>query len=87
MLTNPYTQADWQGVVPLFVVGITALVVLFADLLARKNAKRELSIGIGILGLIAAGILVARSYGIDHAAFGGGFGCPRVCLHLSSRIR
>jgi len=73
MLLNPYTQADWQGVVPLFIVGITALVVLFADLVARKNAKREVSIGIGIAGLIVAGILVARSYGIDHAAFAGGF--------------
>ena len=73
MLVNPYTQADWQGVIPLFVVGVTALIVLFADLLARKNAKREVSVGIGIAGLIVAGVLVARSYGIDHAAFGGGF--------------
>jgi len=73
MITNPYTQADWQGVIPLFVVGVTALVVLFADLVARINAKRGVSIGIGIAGLIAAGVLVARSYGINHAAFGGGF--------------
>ncbi|MBV9271883.1 MAG: NADH-quinone oxidoreductase subunit N [Candidatus Eremiobacteraeota bacterium] len=73
MLTNPYPLPDWQGVIPLFVVAVTALVVLFADLIAPKNAKREVAVGLGIAGLIVAAVLVARSYGVNHAAFIGGF--------------
>ena len=73
MIQNPYTQADWVGVIPLFIVGITALVALFVDLLARKHVGRYVSVGIGIAGLVAAGVLAAKSYGVDHSAFGGGF--------------
>lgn len=73
MIANIYSSVDWQAVTPLFVVGITALVVLFADLLSPKGAKRSVSIGIGLIGLLAAGVLCARGYGHDYAAFGGGF--------------
>ncbi|HEY8313250.1 MAG TPA: NADH-quinone oxidoreductase subunit N [Candidatus Baltobacteraceae bacterium] len=70
---NVYTQADWNAVIPLFVVGVTALVVLFADLLAKHGAKRYVSLIIGIAGLVVAGALCARGYGHDYDAFGGGF--------------
>ncbi|MDQ2680879.1 MAG: NADH-quinone oxidoreductase subunit N [Candidatus Eremiobacteraeota bacterium] len=73
MIANVYGSADWQAVTPLFVVGITALIVLFADLLFPAGAKRYLSIGLGVLGLIVAGVLCARGYGHDYSAFGGGF--------------
>ncbi|MDQ2872820.1 MAG: NADH-quinone oxidoreductase subunit N [Candidatus Eremiobacteraeota bacterium] len=73
MSLNIYTQADWNAIVPLFAVGITALVVLFADLLIPRGAKRYISIGIAIIGLVVSGVLAARGYGHDYDAFNGGF--------------
>jgi len=74
MISNPYTSQDWIAVAPLFIVGGVALVVLLADLLARKYANRYVSMFIGIAGLIAAGVYAAYSYGQPpHNAFGGGF--------------
>lgn len=72
-LTNPYGFPDWSTVLPLFIAGATALVVLLADLLSRKHAHRYVSIGIGIAGLIAAGAYAAASYGQNYDAFDGGF--------------
>ena len=71
-MTNLYTQQDWNAVLPLFIVGGTALVVLFADLLMRK-ANSYVSLILGIAGLIGAGIYAASTYGHDYNAFGGGF--------------
>ena len=73
MNLNIYTQADWQTVVPLFVVAATALVVLFVDLVSRRFAKPQLTAGIAMGGLIVAGILCARGYGHAYDAFNGGF--------------
>ena len=73
MISNPFTSLDWNAVVPLFIVAATALVVLFADLIAPGGAKRYVCVGISLLGLIVAGTVCARTYGETHSAFGGGF--------------
>lgn len=74
MNLNIYTQADWNAVLPLFIVGGTALVVLLADLFSPKHANRYVSIVIGIAGLIGAGVYAATTYYAPaHNAFGGGF--------------
>ena len=75
-MQNPYTWADWNAVLPLFVVAGTAVVILFVDLLMRK-ANGWISIVVGIAGLIAAGVIAGQSYYGDgrlgHNAFDGGF--------------
>jgi NADH-quinone oxidoreductase subunit N len=74
MTNNPYTTQDWVAVAPLFIVGGVALVVLLADLVARKYANRYVSIWIAIAGLAAGGLYAASSYHLPaHNAFGGGF--------------
>lgn len=73
MITNPYTWADWSAVLPLFIVGGAAVLVLLADLVMRK-ANGWVSIGIGILGLIAAAVYAGQTfYGPGYDAFNGGF--------------
>lgn len=74
MIQNPFTTQDWIAVAPIFIVGGVALLVLLADLVARKHAKRYVSIGIAIAGLAAAGVYAGFSYfGPSYNAFGGGF--------------
>lgn len=70
---NPYGASDWAAVAPLFIVGATALVVLLADLIARRSAPRLLSVAIGVAGLAAGGAFAATTYGRAYDAFGGGF--------------
>ncbi|MGZ3497320.1 MAG: NADH-quinone oxidoreductase subunit N [Vulcanimicrobiaceae bacterium] len=72
-MTISFTQADWNAVTPLFIVGVTGLVVLFADLLTKHGAKRYVSLVIGIAGLIVAGVVCAKGYGQNYSAFYGGF--------------
>jgi NADH-quinone oxidoreductase subunit N len=72
-LVNPYGFSDWSAVLPLFVVGVAALVVLLADLVSRRYPHRFVSIGIGIAGLVAAGVYAGTSYGQNYDAFDGGF--------------
>jgi NADH-quinone oxidoreductase subunit N len=67
------TAADWISLAPLSIVAVAALLVLLADLLARKHADRYLAIGIGVAGIVAAGVDCAAAYGHDYAAFGGAF--------------
>ncbi|MDQ6929560.1 MAG: NADH-quinone oxidoreductase subunit N [Candidatus Eremiobacteraeota bacterium] len=73
MMLNPYTPLDWNAVVPLFIVAVTALVVLFADLLSARGSKRSVSVSIALVGLAVAAYLCAKSYGQQYSAFGGGF--------------
>lgn len=73
MIGNPFTQADWNAVIPLFIVGGMALIVLLADLVSRKHANRYVSMTLGIIGLLAGGYYAATTYGVAHNAFGGGF--------------
>jgi NADH-quinone oxidoreductase subunit N len=73
MISNPYTWADWNAVLPLFIVGGVAVLILLADLVMRK-ANGWVSLLLGIAGLVAAGIVAGRSYyGPAHNAFYGGF--------------
>lgn len=67
------SHADWLAVLPFFIVGGGALIVLLVDLAWPKHAPRNVSLAIGIAVLIAAGAFAARTYGINHNAFGGGF--------------
>ena len=67
------TSQDWAAVAPVSIVAVTALVVLFADLLARKHVNRYAAIAIGIVGVIAAGYVATQGYRHDYAAFSGAF--------------
>lgn len=70
---SPFTNADWNALVPVAAVAVAALVVLIADLAARTNADRYLSIAIGVVGCAVAAFLAAQQYGHDYNAFYGGF--------------
>ena len=72
-MTPAFSNADWSAILPVSVVAVAALVVLLADLFAGRREQRYLSIGIALLGTIAAGILAARQFGHDYDAFFGGF--------------
>ncbi len=72
-MTLPFTNADWSAVLPVSVVAVAALAVLLGDLFAGRHEQRYVSIGIGLLGTLAAGILAARQYGHNYDAFFGGF--------------
>ncbi|MEO6835715.1 MAG: NADH-quinone oxidoreductase subunit N [Candidatus Tumulicola sp.] len=73
MTPLPFTLADWSALEPIAVVGVTGLVVLVVDLLSRSHSQRYVSIGIGAIGGILAGVLAAHQFGHDHNAFFGGF--------------
>jgi NADH:ubiquinone oxidoreductase subunit 2 (subunit N) len=72
-MTPIVTASDWNALAPLFIVAVSALVILFVDLLARKNVNRYAAIGIAIAGIVAAGTVCARGYERDYAAFSGAF--------------
>ena len=72
-LVPSFTQADWYSLVPIAILSLTGLVVLVVDLPVRTFAPRYLSIVIGVLGALAAGIVAAQQFGHDHSAFSGGF--------------
>lgn len=72
-LVPPYVWADYAALVPTFLVAVTALVVILADLIAPKKIRRAAGIAIGILGLALAGVIALRGWGHPFAAFGGAF--------------
>jgi NADH-quinone oxidoreductase subunit N len=72
VISNPYTWADWNAVLPLFIVAGAAVVILFVDLVMRK-ANGWVPVVLGIAGLIAAAVVAGQSYSQSHNAFGGGF--------------
>ncbi len=67
------TTADWMAVMPIVVLASTGLLVLLADVFSRTHSNRYVSILIGAAGTIAAGILCAKGYGENFAAFSDGF--------------
>src|SRR5580692_2080025 len=73
MIALPFTSADWNALVPIAIVAIAALVVLIVDLFVRGYAPRYASIGIGAVGAVVAGVVVAGQFGHDYNAFFGGF--------------
>ena len=73
MITFPFTAADWWALAPVGAVGVAGLLVLLADLFARKHSPRYLSIAIGLAGAIVAAVLAAGQYGHDRSSFFGGF--------------
>lgn len=72
-MTLPFTNADWEALLPVAALALTGLVVLVVDLFWRPNAPRYASIVIGCLGAVVAGIRAAMQFGHDHNAFFGGF--------------
>ncbi len=72
-MTIPFTSADWNALVPIAIVAVAALLVLVVDLFVRGYAPRYVSIGIGLIGGIAAGVVVAGQFGHNYNAFFGGF--------------
>ncbi len=72
-LVIPYVSGDYAALAPTFVVAITALVVILSDLLVPRGARRSANIGIGIVGLIVAGVLALQGWHHPFVAFGGAF--------------
>ena len=72
-LVIPYGSADWAAIVPTFVAGVTALVVLIADLTLPKKVRRLCGILIAIAGLALAGVYALGGWHHPFAAFGGAF--------------
>ena len=68
--------ADYAALLPAFVVACIPLVVLFVDLFFRRGgtARRAVAVTLAILGLVAAGVVLAQQYFTPaHVAFGGAF--------------
>ena len=75
MLGSFPTGADYQALLPWFVVAVVPLLVLFVDLFFKDAgpARRGVAVGLAIAGLIAAGAIAASQYPHEYAAFGGAF--------------
>jgi NADH-quinone oxidoreductase subunit N len=69
------TGADYEALLPWFVVAVVPLLVLFVDLFFNDAgpARRGVAVGLAIVGLIAAGAIAASQYPREYAAFGGAF--------------
>jgi NADH-quinone oxidoreductase subunit N len=72
-LVIPWTNADWNTVIPTFVVALTALVVLLADLVLPKATRRAGGVALSLVGLALAGVIAAQQWGHPVVAFGGAF--------------
>lgn len=72
-LVIPFGGTDWAAVAPTTIVGLTALVVLLADLALPKAVRRTIALSVAIVGLIAAGFVALQGWGHPYAAFGGAF--------------
>jgi NADH-quinone oxidoreductase subunit N len=74
-LGNLPVLSDYAAVLPAFVVACTPLVILFIDLFLKGEAvaRRAIAVTVAIVGLLAAGVLLAIAYPHDIVAFGGAF--------------
>ena len=72
---NAAPPADLLALLPFGVVGISALIVLFFDLIVPKRAARASSLIISLIALIVTGIILATQYAHHEtrSAFGGAF--------------
>ena len=75
MSSAPYVSSQDLGTVwPVFAIAIASLLTLFVDLFAPAGrARRGIAVAIGILGLLAGGILTAQQYGHAFIAFSGAY--------------
>ncbi len=68
------SSSDLAALWPTFIVAAAALVALIVDLfMSTGRVRRYLAVGIGMLGLVVAGVLSAQQYGHPDAAFGGAY--------------
>jgi NADH-quinone oxidoreductase subunit N len=72
-LVMPFGSADWMAILPATVVGLTALLVLIADLTLPRHLRRQTGLAIAFLGTVVAGVLALQGWGHSYAAFGDGF--------------
>jgi NADH-quinone oxidoreductase subunit N len=72
-MTPSFTHADWSAILPVSIVAVAALAVLVVDLFSGREEYPYASIGISLLGILAAAVVAARQFGHDHNAFFGGF--------------
>ncbi len=72
-MTLSFTNADWSAILPVEIVAAAGLAVLLADLFSGRKQWRYVSIVIGLLGVVAAGIVAGRQFGHNYDAFFGGF--------------
>ncbi len=75
MSSAPYVSSQDLGTVwPVFAIAIASLLTLFVDLFAPAGrARRGIAVAIGILGLLAGGMLTAQQYGHAFIAFSGAY--------------
>jgi NADH-quinone oxidoreductase subunit N len=74
IVTTTLVILNWEAIVPLGIVAVTALIVLFQDLIGRGGAnKRYLIIGTALGGTLLAGARAASQYHHDYNAFGGAY--------------
>ncbi len=69
------SNADYGALLPAAIVACTPLLLLFVDLFMKRTGtlRRALAVTIAILGLVAAGIVLASQYPQTVVAFGGAF--------------
>jgi NADH-quinone oxidoreductase subunit N len=72
-LTIPYTSVDWSAVGPPTLVALAPLLVLLADILLPRKARRAAGLALSALALIVAGVLVALQWGHPVVAFEGAY--------------
>ena len=93
-LVPPFTSFDYNAILPLIIVSTTPLLVLLADLIMPSGeARRGVTIGVSIAGLLAAAYILIRQYG-DHTfgpafAFGfvlGGFSIAFSLIIIAAAI-
>ncbi len=72
-LAIPYGSADWAAVAPTFIVALGALVVVLADLILPRKARRPAGIALGIAALAAGGAYALAGWHHPGSVFGGAF--------------
>jgi len=75
VVINLPSAGDYSALLPTFIVACTPLLILVVDLFLRGSGtgRRAVAVGLAILGLLAAGALLAMQYPHDVVAFGGAF--------------
>jgi NADH-quinone oxidoreductase subunit N len=72
-LVLPFGRADWSALAPVIAMALAPLLVLLADLILPKTARRQAGLVVAFLGCAVAGTLAGLQWGTNYSAFGGGF--------------